>query len=106
MSKADIDKSYTAKLGFYLLALALPLILMTLVVMTAPGSALSPMSPEPSKFLFFVLYFLPGLIVAKSMTQSWRRTLGIGIAYAFLSPAYYYYAVDYACRIADNCVSV
>lgn len=106
MSKANFEKSYSYKIFFYILVLALPVVLMTLVVISAPVSAVSPLSPDPSRFLFFVLYFLPGLILARNVTQSWRKTLGIGIAYAFLSPAYYTYAVDYACKIMDSCVQI
>ena len=103
MGKPEIEKSYPYKLAFYLMVLAIPVALMTMIVVMAPNSPLSPLSADPSKFLFFVFYFLPGLIMARIVTQNWRKTLGIGIAYILLSPAYYKYAIVYACQIAGTC---
>lgn len=101
-----IEESYMAKLLFYAGVLMLPAILMTLIIVTAPDSALSPLSDNPSKFLFFIAYFLPGLALARTITDSWRKTIGIGIAYAIISPAYYMYAIEYACRITETCIAV
>ncbi len=106
MGKPEIEKSYPYKLAFYLMVLAIPVVLMTMIVIMAPNSALSPLSADPSKFLFFVIYFLPGLVMARVVTQNWRKTLGIGVAYILLSPAYYRYAIDYACQIAGTCSQV
>ncbi len=106
MEQTEIEKSYPYKLAFYLMVLAIPVVLMTMIVVMAPNSALSPLSADPSRFLFFVFYFLPGLIMAKAVTKSWRKTLGIGVAYILLSPAYYSYAIDYACQIAGTCSQV
>jgi len=106
MAFADFKTSYFSKLAFYAAVLFLPVILMTLVEAVIPGSAISVTNANPSKFLFFIVYFLPGLIMARSTTDSWRRTIGVGIAYAILSPGYYLYAAQWACSLGDHCISV
>jgi hypothetical protein len=93
-------------LGFYIFALALPLILMTIVEMAAADSAISVSSPNhPAHILTFIVYFLPGLIIARKTTDSWRRTIGVGIAYVFCSPFYYLTALRLACTLGGHCVS-
>lgn len=98
--------SYLYKLGFYIFVLALPLLIMTLVETLAADSAISVSSGDPTRFLAFVVYFLPGLIIAKKTTDNWRRTIGVGIAYILISPAYYIGALQLACELGGNCVSV
>jgi len=99
-------KSYLGKLAFYATVLFLPAILMALVEMVAADSAISVSSGDPTRFLAFIVYFLPGLIIAKKVTDSWLRTAGIGIAYALISPGYYLWAMQMACNIGGHCVSV
>ena len=107
MAFDNFKDSYFSRLGFYAFVLILPALLMTVVEVAAPGSILSVSSTNPSKFLFFILYFLPGLILARSTTDNWRRTIGVGIAYALISPAYYLYAGQWACNlVGNNCVAV
>lgn len=106
MSESILEKSYLSKILFYLGVLMLPGLLMTLVIVAMPDSALSPLSDSPSRFLFFLAYFLPGLLITRTLTDSWRKTIGIGFAYIIISPAYYFYAMDYACRLADACVEI
>lgn len=106
MASNAFEKSYLYKLGFYLLVLALPLVLMTLVEMVAAGSAISATSQSPSKFLMFLVYFLPGIIMAKRTTDSLRRTIGVTVAYILVTPAYYLYAVQMACTLGNSCVAV
>jgi hypothetical protein len=103
---STFERSYTYKLGFYIMVLALPMLIMAVVETLAAGSAISVSGGNPSRFLAFLIYFLPGLIITKNTTDSWRRTLGIGIAYALISPAYYIGAVELSCKLGANCVSV
>lgn len=100
------QKSYLFKLGFYILVLALPLVMMALVETIAPDSAISVSSGDPTRFLAFIVYFLPGLILAKKTTDNWRRTLGVGVAYILISPAYYLGALRFACEYVGNCVTI
>jgi hypothetical protein len=107
MAFDNFKTSYFSKIAFYVTVLFLPAILMTAVEIIALGSVLSVTSSSPSKFLFFIVYFLPGLIMAKGTTDSWRRMIGVGIAYIFLSPAYYLYAAQWACNFGSNgCMNV
>lgn len=99
-------KSYFGKLAFYAVVLILPAILMALVEMLAADSGISVSSGDPTRFLAFVVYFLPGLVFTKKTTDSWWRTLGVGIAYALISPAYYLWALQMACEIGGHCLSV
>lgn len=101
-----IEKSYTAKLGFYIGVLALPTLLMMAVESLAGGSSISVSGGDPTRFLAFVVYFLPGLIWARKATESWWRTMGVGIAYIIISPAYYFAALRFACEVGARCVSV
>lgn len=105
-STAYEKKSYIGKLAFYAIVLFLPAILMAVVEMVAADSAISVSSGDPTRFLAFIVYFLPGLVFTKKSTDSWIRTLGVGIAYALISPAYYLWAMQMACNIGGHCVSV
>jgi hypothetical protein len=98
--------SYIYKLGFYIFVLALPLIIMALVEAVAAGSAISVSSGDPTRFLAFLIYFLPGLVIAKNTTDSWWRTMGVGIAYVLISPAYYLGALQFACNFGGHCTAV
>ncbi len=98
--------SYSYKLGFYILVLALPMLIMAAVETLAAGSAISVSNGDPTRFVAFLIYFLPGLVVTRNVTDSWWRTLGVGIAYALISPAYYIGALQLSCNIGGSCVSV
>lgn len=107
MFKSNFEKkSYLGKIMFYGLVLFLPAVLMAVVEMIAADSAISVSSGDPTRFLAFIVYFLPGLVITKKVTDSWWRTLGIGIAYAVISPGYYIWALQMACDIGGHCVSV
>lgn len=100
------NKSYLGKLFFYAFILFLPAILMALVEMVASDSAISVSSGDPTRFVAFIVYFLPGLVIAKKTTDRWIRTLGVGVAYALISPAYYIWALQIACNVGGHCTSV
>ena len=106
MTTIAFRHSYTYKLAFYLGVLVLPLIIMALVETIAAGSAISATSMDRSRFIAFVIYFLPGLVITRNVTDSWRRTLGVGIAYAMISPAYYIGAVQLSCSLGGHCIAV
>jgi len=106
MASDAFGHSYSYKLVFYALVLLLPLVLMTGVESIAAGSAISITGDNPSKFLMFLAYFLPGLLITRQKTHSTRRILGMAVAYIMLTPAYYLYAIQFACRMAESCVSV
>ncbi len=106
MTSRAFEHSYLYKLGFYVFVLVLPLVLMTLVELVAAGSAISASSQSPSKFLMFLVYFLPGIWIAKRTTDSLRRVVGVAVAYIFITPAYYIYALQMACTLGHSCVAV
>lgn len=107
MAFENFKRSYTSKLGFYAFVFLLPPALMTLVEIVMPGSFLSVTSDDPSKFLFFLVYFLPGIIMARSTTDSWRRTIGVGIGYMLLAAPYYLFAAKLACDLGSRgCLNV
>ncbi len=99
-------ESYLYKLGFYVFVLALPLVLMAGVETFAADSSISVSSGDPTRFLAFLVYFLPGLIMTKNVTDSWWRTIGVGVAYALISTAYYVGALQFACKFGGHCLSV
>ncbi|MFA5592013.1 MAG: hypothetical protein WC989_01705 [Micavibrio sp.] len=105
MSKNFPEKSYMHKLAFYAFILALPLLLMTAASLVAAQDIAAP-PLTGSGLMVFLVYFLPGIMLTRRLTESWRKTIGVGIAYAMISPAYYLYATDYACRIKDSCITV
>lgn len=105
MSDAFKD-SYVHKLGFYIFVLALPLAIMAVVETFAASSAVSVSSADhPAHIITFIVYFLPGLIMTKKHTDSWWRTMGVGIAYAMISPAYYLGALQFACNFGGHCIA-
>jgi hypothetical protein len=106
MTDNDFDRSYLFKLVFYVFVLALPAIIMGIIETMAADSSISVSSGDPTRFFAFLVYFLPGLIWTKKVTDSWWRTLGIGIAYALISPAYYLAALQISCNLGGHCVSV
>lgn len=103
---SELDRSYPFKLGFYIFVLALPLLLMGIIETIAADSSISVSSGDPTRFLAFLVYFLPGLVMTRNVSDSWWRTMGVGIAYAMISPAYYVGALQIACDLGSHCVSV
>lgn len=106
MANDPFKHSYLNKLGFYALILLLPAIIMTVVELVAADSAISVSSGDPTRFLAFAVYFLPGIYITKRVYDSWWKAVTIIIAYAVISPAYYVLALQMACRIGNHCVAV
>ena len=98
--------SYSYKLGFYLVVLALPMLIMAAVETFAADSPISVSSGDPTRFLAFLVYFVPGLVMVKPTTDSWWRMVGVLVAYTLISPAYYIGALELACQVGKHCVSV
>jgi hypothetical protein len=102
----EFKHSYTFKLGFYIFVLALPLLIMAVVETFAAGAAISVSSADhPAHIVTFIVYFLPGLVMTRKTTDSWWRTLGVGIAYALIAPAYYLGALQFACSFGGHCIA-